>query len=40
MKDIILNNGIRMPQIGLGTFLILKEVLSQTIGKAYELGYR
>lgn len=40
MKDIILNNGIRMPQIGLGTFLIPKEVLSQTIGKAYELGYR
>lgn len=40
MSDIILNNGIRMPQIGLGTFLIPKEVLSQTIGKAYELGYR
>lgn len=40
MKDIILNNGVRIPQIGLGTFLIPKEILSQTIGKAFELGYR
>lgn len=29
-----------MPQVGLGTFLIPKEKLSYTIGKAYELGYR
>lgn len=29
-----------MPQEGLGTFLIPKEVLSDTIAKAYELGYR
>lgn len=40
MNEVVLNNGVRMPQIGLGTFLIPKEILSETIGKAYELGYR
>lgn len=40
MKEIILNNGISMPQIGLGTFLIPKQKLSRTIAQAYELGYR
>lgn len=35
-----LNNGVEMPQIGLGTFLIPKENLSKTIGEAYRLGYR
>ena len=29
-----------MPMVGLGTFLIPKENLSQTIAQAYELGYR
>lgn len=40
MKKIILNNGVEIPQIGLGTFLIPKENLSRTIALAYELGYR
>jgi diketogulonate reductase-like aldo/keto reductase len=40
MKTIKLNNGIEMPQQGLGTFLIPKENLSDTIGEAYRLGYR
>ena len=40
MKTIKLNNGIEMPQVGLGTFLIPKEHLSRTIAEAYELGYR
>lgn len=40
MKQITLNNGVKMPQIGLGTFLIPKENLSRTIGEAYNLGYR
>lgn len=40
MKTIKLNNGIEMPQIGLGTFLIPQEEISRTIGRAYELGYR
>lgn len=29
-----------MPQVGLGTFLIPQDELSDTIAKAYELGYR
>lgn len=40
MRTIKLNNGIDMPQIGLGTFLIPKEHLSRAIAEAYELGYR
>lgn len=40
MNSIKLNNGIDMPQIGLGTFLIPQEQISRTIGRAYELGYR
>lgn len=40
MLKIKLNNGIEMPQIGLGTFLIPKDNLSRTIAEAYELGYR
>lgn len=40
MNTIKLNNGIEIPQVGLGTYLIPKEKLSYTIGKAYELGYR
>lgn len=40
MKKLILNNGVEMPQIGLGTFLIPKEELSRTIAQAYEMGYR
>lgn len=40
MKTILLNNGVAMPQIGLGTFLIPQENISRTIARAYELGYR
>lgn len=40
MKQIILNNGVEMPQVGLGTFLIPKEYFSDTILNAYDLGYR
>ena len=29
-----------MPQVGLGTFLIPKDKLSETIGQAFQLGYR
>ena len=39
-RTIKLNNGVSMPQIGLGTFLIPQEEISRTIGRAYELGYR
>lgn len=40
MKNLILNNGVEMPQIGLGTFLIPQGELSRTIAEAYEMGYR
>ena len=40
MEYVKLNNGVEMPQLGLGTYLIPREKLSQTIAKAYELGYR
>ena len=40
MVEITLNNGVKMPQLGLGTFLIPKDKLSTTIGEAYRLGYR
>lgn len=39
-KKIALNNGVEMPMVGLGTFLIPKENLSRTIAQAYEMGYR
>lgn len=35
-----LNNGVLIPQIGLGTFLIPTDALSSTIGNAYKMGYR
>lgn len=37
---ITLNNGVPMPQIGLGTFLIPKDRVVDTIGEAYSFGYR
>ena len=40
MRTITLNNGIEMPQVGLGTFLIPKDKLSRTIAEAFDLGYR
>lgn len=40
MLTIKLNNGVEMPQIGFGTFLIPKDKLSRTLAEAYELGYR
>lgn len=40
MNYITLNNGVQMPQVGLGTFLIPRENVIETIGRAYDLGYR
>jgi diketogulonate reductase-like aldo/keto reductase len=37
---ITLNNGVTMPQMGLGTFLIPQKELCRTIAEAYEMGYR
>lgn len=38
--SITLNNGVEMPQLGLGTFLIPNDKVVETIGTAYSLGYR
>lgn len=40
MKHIVLNNGVEMPQVGLGTFLIPNEEMTRTIGEAFDMGYR
>lgn len=40
MNSIKLNQGGEILQLGLGTFLIPNNNLRETIGKAYELGYR
>ncbi len=40
MEYLKLNNGVEMPQAGLGTFLIPKENLEKTLVEAYNLGYR
>lgn len=40
MNYIKLNNGVEMPQIGLGTYLIPNQELERTIITAYDLGYR
>lgn len=40
MQFVKLNNGVEMPQLGLGTFLIPEEKMTETIGRAYQLGYR
>lgn len=40
MENILLNNGIEMPSVGMGTYLIDKQVLPDTLKNAYEYGYR
>lgn len=40
MEYLTLNNGIEMPKVGLGTFLIPKENITRVIGEAYDMGYR
>ena len=40
MEYKVLNNGVKMPMVGLGTFQIPNDKMNQVIGEAYELGYR
>lgn len=40
MNYVKLNNGIEMPQLGFGTYLIPVEKLEQTLIRAYDMGYR
>lgn len=40
MEYLTLNNGVKMPKVGLGTFLIPQENIIKAIGDAYAMGYR
>ena len=40
MNYLKLNNGVEMPQVGLGTYLIPDQELEKTIATAIDLGYR
>jgi len=40
MNSTVLNNGIDFPIVGLGTFDLPKDRISEIIGNAYKLGYR
>ena len=40
MNNIILNNGVEMPQLGFGTYLIPEDKFESAICEAYDLGYR
>lgn len=40
MTDLILNNGIRMPQIGFGTFLLQGDICKNAVSEAITAGYR
>lgn len=40
MDKFILNNGVEMPKVGLGIYLIDKDILPETLMSAHEMGYR
>ena len=40
MNDFILNNGVKMPQVGFGTFLLQGEDCKNTVREAVSAGYR
>lgn len=40
MNYLRLNNGVEMPQVGLGTYLIPEQELEKAVTTAYDLGYR
>lgn len=40
MNSVILSNGVEMPNIGLGTFPLYGDVLTNTLYEAYKIGYR
>ena len=39
-KNLVLSNGVKIPQIGLGTRLIDNDKVSEVVKKALQLGYR
>ena len=40
MNGVILSNGVEMPSIGLGTYPLYGDVLTNTLYEAYKIGYR
>ena len=40
MDTVILNNGVEMPMIGIGTSMLDEEACERTVREALELGYR
>lgn len=40
MEEYILNNGVKMPEIGLGTWLIDNEKIGEVVKNAISVGYR
>ena len=40
IPDIIINNGVRMPQLGFGVFQIPDDETAAVVGTALDLGYR
>jgi diketogulonate reductase-like aldo/keto reductase len=40
MHNVTLSNGVAMPCIGLGTYPMYGETLTQTVMSAYAAGYR
>ena len=40
MNDLILNNGVKMPQVGFGTFLLQGEDCKNAVREAVSAGYR
>ena len=38
--EFTLNNGVRMPAVGIGTFLMSPEQAEQAVCTALEMGYR
>jgi diketogulonate reductase-like aldo/keto reductase len=40
MKEILLNNGIKMPNIGIGTYLLEPTDAKNSVREALKMGYR
>ena len=39
-NNIVLNNGVKIPQLGLGTWFIDDSVVAEAVNEAVKLGYR
>ena len=40
MENIILNNGVKMPNFGLGTYLVSPKDAEVTVRESLKMGYR